>query len=1170
MSADETSEVPKSVIPTVSTNIGSLTISAGSLGPRSDTNVIYRHMGPGAVQRPGFPANNLDVSVRTRPGLPPQANSMMRPPTSIPPLQTSQQSKPMQQKSNGPNPQRDSVITVKELMINVIERSLSSSMGAVPSGQTAPNGNAAPGVPPAAHGAGAQGNGAIPPPTIHNLLENSNPGYKTNFQRKQTSGAVIQQVPQIRQPMAPPSSRPSPRPPPLVANSTDCEGTLDLSMPRKRDATPPPPLHPSTQQPYREPVPGMHPGRQPRSSPAPPPPAHSSNKVSTNPDLFISRADGRQIPSPATGSYGASDGRHLNNSQSPRPGVPMARVGGYVAPRHGLPPPSAHMPKHPSISPKLEPKRNPLTIQTGSITQGTPMSHSQSRYHDTLLKVDQKPPPPPTGSITHGTPVYDKKMDKTGYDRSSADFYRRSPSTSPYYTTGQRPASYSGVSEQHMTSRQVIINDYAMARSTEMQRRPDSRDYRPGGPAQISPRARDPSPRPRQMVVTSDPRAPPQLDIRRSDGRYERVDPRMLADPKLLEQHHGDPRATIHEIRGDPRLDMGRGDPRIGLEIRPDPRTAMDPRPEIRMAHNHRDRDPRIIDPRAIDEARRQGYYGAGQQLYITHPSGRRTPPRSASPPRAVIVTSHQRPGLTSGKPIMAKAGVPANVVAAIPHREVEIYRTNPEVTISKTNSPRQPQPYNDQSNPLDSLVNVAIQQPKLPDKAHVGSTSLHYQGRPGFDRSRYPDVHEVEKARAAAAGGYGFSSGPHDPNQLVQQVQAERSKQQYFILQGDRAVSSAARLTTPAERSKVVAQVPRPTTASLTMSTSSSKDSPAVIVNERPGNPLSVARIPNESRKVSASSLINAVITQQINSGAIGESSHPGGPLPANAAALNASMAKQFRKSPGMAEDKASPFKVTSRSPSVKSDVVNGPDDHPGSRPGSRSSITDPQRPVANEHVEQMIGKDLQIQPTSAPPTTSAAASAEYWKRRGFAGDMARVVPVPSTAASASATVMTTPTKSALPRLEPISPEGKGRAGQAVSGIDKGISDYVKNKIVEEMKKGDGSGSGTVQSKRPAEDPQNEGESPRKKLKDDEAPMPDSPGSPGEMVIDESVRPDSVPSQKATSPAPASAATATASSSPKLPPAIATASNSGTTTTAAAAAPPIAAPRYEPLSDDE
>ena len=1326
MSADEGVDgQPRSSMVTLTTP-GGLTIVPGGSGSRPP--VMYQ--GQQSQPRLGFPP---DPRLRA----PYASNTAMRPPTSIPPVSIL----PRQVAPNSAQQGYESVITVNELVNDVIEKTLAERpmSGNGPTVSTAGGGQVSSsrnGSPPNA-----------PNPTIQNLLENSVQPPHKNYVRDKVGlnpnqalarppshvmAAVISAASagaqqQQRQAMAPPASRAYPTQP-AAASSNDCE-TLDLSMPRRRDASPPPPppqSHASSApQQYREPG-----HRHPRSSPAnsysnqreAPPPAHSSNKVSTNPDLLI-RGDSRQIPSPA-GSYSSADGRHmttsphhLNRGQSPGlrstgslpPGGRVAYTGGV--PRHPLPPPaSPHIPKgpHPSVSPKLSGKldRGALSVQTGSITQGTPAR----LYHENLLKVDGKAP---AGSITLGTPLYDKKAPLPQDVRERAatvDFYRRSPSASPYYpsTTSagtSRPSSYGGGSDLHLASRQVIINDYAMARSNEMQRRPDSREYARGVPlppgGQISPRgARDPSPRPRP-VMGNDLRGGPQLDVRRAnDPRYEvRVDPRMIGEHvKVLDhpQHRTDPRATLHDLArgGDPRMDP-RGDPRAGLDIRPDPRSALDhrsdPRADLRMAgHPDLRRDSRmvergdsriIVDPRAVDPRtgnligsdprldidRRPGYYPPQQQqVYLSsdgkYVTGRpRSPPRNTPPPmsRSSIVSTaslQQRPGLMSGKPIVTKPSMAAP--STISHREVEIYRTpsHPEVTISKTNSPRQQHgAYNDQNNPLDSLVNVAIQQPKLPDlkveQARLGgpqhqSASIHYPGQPraahGYEqRGRYETVLDLEKGhpRSSSSGDY---RGSHDANQLVQQVHAERSKQQYFILQGDRAVqqSSAARLATPAERAKaaVIAQLPRPTTAaSMTLTSGPTRDSAAVIVNDRSAAPvpsssqsssLSVARISSEgSSSKTLSSLIDAIVTQRCQAGET--SSQPQGcPVPQNAAALSATVSaapknmSQFsRKSPGVinltSEEKSAPYKGgTSRSPSVKSDVANGPEDgaHTASRPGSRSSsVPGPEQaapssrpPNVNDPIEPPINKNLQIHATSAPPTSvPQSSSSEYWNRsRGFngGGDLARVVTTssitptsaPTTAASVASIAtderqitrvsqaQTTPTKTG-PRMESISPPD-GRRMPASEGKNLSPFDYVKNKIAEEMKKGEGA------LKRPTTDTPAD-ESPRKKPRDEDLPPPDSPGSPGEMVIDESARPDSVSSHASPAPAPTMASQTTSSPSltittttssgaanppPKTssPPAPPSSSAPASTTAPKPSAPstqaPSTAPRYEPLSDDE
>ena len=57
------------------------------------------------------------------------------------------------------------------------------------------------------------------------------------------------------------------------------------------------------------------------------------------------------------------------------------------------------------------------------------------------------------------------------------------------------------------------------------------------------------------------------------------------------------------------------------------------------------------------------------------------------------------------------------------------------------------------------------------------------------YDRHLIPPLPE----RNANILLFSFQAGHTDPTQLLQQVQAERNKQQYFILQGDRAVQQTA-----------------------------------------------------------------------------------------------------------------------------------------------------------------------------------------------------------------------------------------------------------------------------------------------------------------------------------------------------------------------------------------
>merc|ERR1719339_608791 len=167
--------------------------------------------------------------------------------------------------------------------------------------------------------------------------------------------------------------------------------------------------------------------------------------------------------------------------------------------------------------------------------------------------------------------------------------------------------------------------------------------------------------------------------------------------------------------------------------------------------------------------------------------------------------------------------------------------------------------------------------------------------------------------------------------------------------------------------------------------------------------------------------------------------------------------------------------------------------------------------------------------------------------------------------------------------------------AAKSGFGVSHFMDDYVKHKITEVMKNEKSGGAGPSDLSKPgshggpmgpphkrpleveprgspAEHPSANTESPRKRYKQDEAggsnDMPDSPES-GDMVIDESARPDSAHSQKTNSPAPAPPADGGHyppgfRGAPAQPP------RSSPAPTGARPPPQPSQARYEPLSDDD
>ena len=463
-------------------------------------------------------------------------------------------------------------ITVKELMINVIEKSLSHSHpiqnAQVQSGVT------------------GHSNQPPPSPTIQNLLDGSSkPPNKTNFVRERIGlnprvGSMAppaapppqqQQQPPQQQQQQPQQQQQQQQSPQTQATSSqqqqqsnECE-TLDLSMPRRRESAATPPAFQRDPLPHRKsPSFSNSMASATAAEQARPPPAHV-NKVKTEPflrDISPSSFDGRPLTTPPHASHTSpSPGPPRPPSSSSRGVIPTTQA--YMG-RNPLPQPSVAG-RQPALSPKVTSKP-PLTIQTGSITQGTPVQQgAQQRYGEPLLKMT----PPDVraaggGSITQGTPVYDKtarRIQESAYFAQAQGAAGRNAAAA----LAAANAAAAGFPDQHLTSRQVIMNDYAMARSNEMQRRPDSRDAHGRS---VSPSARgslrDLSPRPRTLDPRTAAAAAAQLS---RDGRPTssdpRLDPRYIAAVAASEQQHrsisglpeprGDPKADIPALHKDPR-----------------------------------------------------------------------------------------------------------------------------------------------------------------------------------------------------------------------------------------------------------------------------------------------------------------------------------------------------------------------------------------------------------------------------------------------------------------------------------------------------------------------------------------------------------------------------------------------------------------------------------------
>ena len=353
-------------------------------------------------------------------------------------------------------------------------------------------------------------------------------------------------------------------------------------------------------------------------------------------------------------------------------------------------------------------------------------------------------------------------------------------------------------------------------------------------------------------------------------------------------------------------------------------------------------------------------------------------------------------------------------------------------------------------------------------------------------------------------------------------------------------------------------------------------------------------AYLQSNKNNLNASLLIEAIITHQINKNTSGTT----GPVPGPS-----------RHSPHDVRDvrdgKESPSKMPSRSPSVKT----------SEQPGNDVGLVKTSPATVGEHIENMINNEV----TRSSPAAGHDPALDHWKRRAYpdqrmVNDERQILRVAGPGQQAPGPDKRPPSRSSV--HEAISPPtslypgqayfskqaaaaaaGAGGPSQAKPGYAAAFNDdYLKHKITE-MMKGAGSGAGPSSGapvfpadlaakamamgpphKRPLDLEQghsraspsdhNNPESPRKKYKaGDTDPsaadtMPDSPES-GNMVIDETARPDSAHSHKSTaSPAPPTSAQSGSSVPPPR--------SSPAPTPPGLARPPPANPRYEPLSDDD
>ena len=719
------------------------------------------------------------------------------------------------------------------------------------------------------------------------------------------------------------------------------------------------------------------------------------------------------------------------------------------------------------------------------------------------------------------------------------DSYQKGARSSPYpnYPPQPRPSSHEQPGLPR-SSRSIIEGDYTIAQT--MPKHP--RDQQP--PSSSFPRTIDPH---RRESTSVDPRLDPRSDPRALYPQAPRGVPSVpygsRVDPRV--EVRGDPRAELPGARGDPRAEIpgARGDPRAEMY--------RDPRQHVP--------DPRTVDHRAVGMMDPRSR--APQLAYPAGYPDPRSIPRSRSPPRPHPQASAPSPSgsIISGRPKPREEGAGGG------------YR-HPEVSITKSLPGGSGRPEGYAAN-LDDLAQLAETRQRLPDVRNHGPGVR--EGRPPqgqvammdpraahYERERQIQAKAAAEALGPPRGPSREAGGREAAQRMLEQQQAQQQQQQQQAQAQQQAVH---------DRNKQQEMIAR-------ISQMSEQDRQAYLDSLK-----NSAR--SQPDHMSAASLIDLIITHQINRTTVPP---PGGPQNPNP-----------RRSPAAPVDgKESPSKPPSHSPSVSVSQLEV---------GAGGSGVRTSPGTMGEHIENMISKEVGRGGTGSPYPGTSSAEHEHWKRRGFPGGAPEGAPQgyrpPSQPRPPSAShpglstderviqrvvqnsspggpgrpdkppsrgmheAISPPTSAPgypphtmYPGQAPIEPamakffatarrkEEAERAAAASRGAGAGVShfdDYVKYKITEVMKneKAGAGGAGPSEPKpppshalsmgpphkRPLEteargSPSEHGpgpESPNKRYKRDESAqdMPDSPES-GDMVIDESARPDSAHSQKTNSPA--------------------------------------------------
>ena len=974
------------------------------------------------------------------------------------------------------------------------------------------------------------------------------------------------------------------------------DGVIDFSMTRPERSSPAPasggvPLehgggyHSAYNKLPREPM--------PESAGKEPPAAHGGQKPKTShkdilmmsmndPAVFFRPDSKSPAPGPYTDPRSSvhSPGPHMVIRGDPRNGIPSLSIP-PKPPLHPTNKPGSATPSHPP-SLTVTPSR-----PGGSLMEGTPkVRPPHGAPAQASPRYDPAHHTAPGGSIIKGQPVYRPQdaaprrqhpthaQDSRASSHPSMEVYkaqqaRGSPYPSPYPPS--RPASHEQPGLPR-SSRSIIEGDYSIAQS--MQKHP--RDPPSSGfPRTIDPHRRDP-------VPAVDPRLDPRADPRGFYPAGHRFGAPVVGRGDPRAEVRGDPRAELPGARGDPRAEIprARGDPRDQRELVRNPMTH-----ELTDAMG-RPVDPRVVDPRAgdprsvpmLDPRVPRG----APQLYPGYPDPRAVP-RPRSPPRQ----SH---------PQTSAASPSGSILTGQPKhpREANPYPRHPEVSITKS-LPGGARPEGYAPN-LDDLARLAETQQRLPShpSAREGPgrppQGAMMDGRGHFERPKNQEAHGPPRGGPSRDGTQQRIIEQAHRDQTINKQQEMISRISQMSEQDQKAYleslknssrnqpdhMSAANLidliiTHQINRNTVVPGLPPGHPAAGPPGSQNPRRSPQApdgkeSPNKMPSASPSVKNLP-EGLEVSGPSgsgvrtspgtmgeHIENMISKEVGRGGTGS------PYPGTSSAEHEHWKRRGYPQEGY------------RPPSQPRPPSNS---HAGLSTDERVI----QRVVQNASPASSAGRPDKPPSRSMHEAISPPTSVPYPPHTMYPGQ----APIEPAMAKFFASAR---------RKEEAERAAVSRSGAGVSHFD----DYVKYKITEVMKneKSGSGGAGPSEQKPPSSHAHSMGpphkrpleseargspsehppgpESPNKRYKRDEASasndMPDSPES-GDMVIDESARPDSAHSQKTNSPAPAPPAE-TGHYPPGFRGAPAQPPRSSPAPTGARPPPQPSQARYEPLSDDD